>query len=118
MFSRTRTKVCAFIGTLCLAAVSADARPIVLAWDANPEPDVRGYILSYGTQPGEYSESIDVGNLITWPVDLPGPQYYFAVRAYDADGNLSPYSLEVGDSADVLLINPGNQFTETDQPSP
>ena len=107
----SRITVAAFVAALLLTAATVDARPITLVWDASPDPSVAGYIVSYGTEPGTYSDSIDVGNLISWQVDLPGAQYYFAVRAYDADRNLSEFSLEVGDTEGVLLTNPGDQFS-------
>src|SRR5262245_43579992 len=92
-----------------LAANAAEGRTITLTWEASTNPTVTGYQVSYGTQPGTYTTTVDVGNLLSWQVDLPGSQYYFAVRAYDAAGNLSPYSLEVGDAAGVALRNPGDQ---------
>jgi hypothetical protein len=92
-----------------LAASAAEGRTITLAWDASDDPTVTGYKVSYGTQPGTYTTTVDVGNLLSWQVDLPGSQYYFAVRAYDAAGNLSAYSLEVGDAAGVALRSPGDQ---------
>ena len=78
---------------VCLAALaafpliappSAQARQIVLAWDPSPEPNVTGYILFYGPLPGVYTTSVDVGNLISYQIDLPGTQYYFALTAYGA----------------------------------
>src|SRR5262245_14388833 len=99
----------ALISILFLAfAADAEARLITLAWDASPD-QVSGYRVSYGTTPGNYTTTVDVGNVLTWQTNLPGAQYYFAVRAYDASGNLSPFSLEVGDAAGVALTNPGDQ---------
>jgi hypothetical protein len=86
-----------------LAAATADARQITLAWEASPDASVTGYMVSYGTQPGIYTTHVDVGNLVSWQVDLPGNQYYVAVRAYDAGGRFSAYSLEVGDAASAAL---------------
>ena len=36
---------------------------ITLGWDANTEPDVAGYEVSYGIQSGVYSTIVDVGNV-------------------------------------------------------
>lgn len=47
---------------LCLAVSGAWAADVTIAWDANPEPDIAGYILFYGTSSRSYSDSIDVGN--------------------------------------------------------
>ncbi len=35
-------------------------------WDRNTEPDVAGYKLSYGTQPGVHTVTIDVRNVTTY----------------------------------------------------
>src|SRR6267143_6276736 len=86
---------------LLVAPASVEARPIALAWDANPEPEVTGYTLSYGIQPGVYTTSVDVGNLISYLIDLPGAQYYFAIRAYTATGLTSPLSNEVAESSAI-----------------
>lgn len=62
-----------------------------LAWDPNTEPSLMGYKLYYGTAPGNYSQSIDVGNVTSYVVsNLPvGVTYYFVVKAYDAFGESS-----------------------------
>src|SRR5438309_6171194 len=66
-------------------------------WNPNPEPDIAGYILSYGTQAGAHPTSIDVGNLTTWQVTgvTPGQIYYFVVQAYNTSGLISVPSAEV-----------------------
>ena len=35
--------------------LSADAATITLAWDRNPETNIGGYVLYYGTGPGQYT---------------------------------------------------------------
>src|SRR5262249_43338172 len=96
---------------LVVSATAADARPIRLDWDASADSRVTGYIIYYGTEPGVYSAQQDVGSRLTWSRDLPGPQYYFVVRGYDADGNVGDPSLEVGDTPGVFLTNPGPQYS-------
>jgi hypothetical protein len=91
-----------------LAATTADARPIALAWDASTDA-VSGYVIFFGTRAGEYPNSVDVGNLLSYQLDLPGDQYYFVVCAYDAAGNTSPSSNEVAESSLITLTNPGDQ---------
>src|SRR5262245_2088948 len=94
---------------LWLVAANVEAGQITVTWEASPEPSVRGYIVYYGVQPREvadYDGAVDVGNLLFVQFDLPGDQYFFAVRSYDADGNLSPYSLELGDTPTIVLTNP------------
>lgn len=60
---------------------------IAIAWDANDQAEaVLGYVVQWGTSPGVYKKSRDVGNrpqctiLGLWP----GRTYYIAVRAYNA----------------------------------
>src|SRR5205807_3256487 len=42
-------------------------------------------------------------------LDLPGTQYYLAVRAYDTSGVNSAFSTEVADSSLISLASPGDQ---------
>ena len=79
-----------------------------LAWDAptsnangSPVTDLAGYKIYYGTVPGNYTASINVGNVTSVPVTtlssaVPAPGlYYIAVTAYDTVGNESAYSNEI-----------------------
>src|SRR5262245_42225909 len=54
---------------------------VSLAWDANPEPNVAGYRLYYGTSPGNYTSFLDVGTATTATVTnlTDGVTYYFVV---------------------------------------
>lgn len=71
-----------------LAPVGAFCETVTLAWDANQEADLKGYILYYGTSSGNYTSNIDVGNNIQYTTpDLPDrTTYYFAVTAYNDIG--------------------------------
>ena len=88
------------------SAASLQAATITAAWDANPETDIAGYKLSYGTQSGTYTTTIDVGNVTSAPVTLNPGQYFFAVQAYNTSGQISPYSTEV-----AYLISAGTSPT-------
>ena len=79
------------------AGVSAATTAVRLAWDANAEPDLAGYILHYGTAPGAHTASIDVGNVTSYRIDdLPeGNVHYFAAVAYDLERNMSAKSNEI-----------------------
>ena len=87
------------------------------SWDANTEPDVAGYKLSYGTQSGVHTVVIDVGKVTTYRFyPSPGRRYYVVVQAYNIAGQLSSKSAEV--VIDVPLSNlspslaqPANQTT-------
>jgi hypothetical protein len=85
-------------------------------WDRNPEADVTGYRLSYGTQTGVHDVSIDVGNVITYQFSPPaGRRYYIVVQAYNASGTLGPKSTEVifdapaGQNLPPVLTQPANR---------
>ncbi|MGD8444101.1 MAG: fibronectin type III domain-containing protein [Desulfobacterales bacterium] len=96
---------------------SSAANEITLSWDPNTEPDLEGYVL-YGKQG---SQDLPFDYVDTYPeVDLADPlnpravvtdlesdvTYYFAVTAYDTEGNESDYS-------NVVSVLNGNMI-ETD----
>ncbi|MFT4637746.1 MAG: hypothetical protein ACI8T1_001056 [Verrucomicrobiales bacterium] len=67
-----------------------------LAWDPNPEPDIVGYHLSYGTSHGSYSTVIDTGNATSRTLlNLVAGTYYAIVTAYNTAGLESPASNEL-----------------------
>ncbi len=82
---------------LFLLTSAASAGSLIATWAPNEEPDLAGYIISYGVEPGQYTEEIDVKHNNTYVVnDLEeGQEYYFAVKAYDYSGNVSAPSAEV-----------------------
>ncbi|HEX7281606.1 MAG TPA: DNRLRE domain-containing protein, partial [Vicinamibacterales bacterium] len=92
---------------LALAAILAGvcaADAAVATWDANTELDVAGYRLSYGTQPGLHTTSINVGKVTSYQFFPPaGARYYVVVQAYNTKGVLSAKSAEV--TIDVPLAN-------------
>ena len=45
-----------------LLATTSGAHAATATWNANPETDIAGYIVSYGTQPGVHPTSVDVGS--------------------------------------------------------
>ena len=56
-----------------------------------------GYIIYTGSTSGNYSETLDVGNVTSYTVSNLGDSttYYFVVKAYDTTGNSSGYSNQV-----------------------
>ena len=88
--------VIAFLIATGLSAASAEAG-VRLAWDASPESDITGYCLSYGTASGQYTTTIDVGNVTTFEFLEPDPsvKYFLALRSYDTAGLVSSYSNEI-----------------------
>lgn len=73
------------------------ASQVTLAWDANHESDLSGYIVHYGTVSRDYEFSVDVGNNVSVVISglKMGKTYYFAVTAYDVDMNESDFSMEI-----------------------
>lgn len=83
---------------ICLGfAANSDAAILRLAWDANPETDVVGYRLLYGTSSRNYTVTVDVGNRTTFALLglADGRRYYLALQAYNRSGVSSPLSAEV-----------------------
>ena len=91
------TRLLAASTVLAVLGGSAFAGEVELTWERNPEPGVAGYIVWYGTQPGIYKASVDVGNRTGWTLTglQEGQRYYFAVQAYDSSRIPSPLSAEV-----------------------
>lgn len=80
------------------AALSGNPPPsITLVWNANPEPELTGYKVYYGTTSGVYTQTVDVGKVTTITLsDLVADVPLFSVvTAYDADGLESPPSEEI-----------------------
>jgi hypothetical protein len=96
-----------FFSSICLA------KNVTLGWDANPEPDLEGYII-YRNQgspgpPYQFSSTLpedDLSNPLVPVVTLTGlkknTEYFVAVTAYDSEGNESYFSdqvcVEIADS--------------------
>ena len=85
------------LAILSLLVPAAHAGQVTVAWDANPEPEVAGYKIYYGTTAGNYTSSLDAGNatsiLISGLQD--GATYFFSAVAYDASNNESGFSNEI-----------------------
>src|SRR5262245_47021984 len=93
------------------SARSASADTITLMWDASPEPAVTGYMVHVGSQPGSYTQHIDVGlsTAFAFSSAVAGQQYCFAVSAYVAGPLEGPFSNEVCGFSNrpPTLVNPG-----------
>jgi hypothetical protein len=74
-----------------LVAKLSFAADVKFAWDANTEPDLAGYKLYYDQDGKPFDNEIDVGNVTTYTLtDLSiDTTYFFAVTAYDINGNES-----------------------------
>ncbi|WP_341406033.1 fibronectin type III domain-containing protein [Luteolibacter soli] len=76
---------------------------VSLEWNANPESDVVGYKVYFGTTSQNYTAVIDVvgATKTQLPAVSLGSTYYLAVSAYNAKGDESPRSAELKVTADV-----------------
>ena len=95
-----------------LAASFVDASEIPLTWD--PSADVvAGYKVYYGTSSKRYQQSVDVGSEtdVVLDLDLPNKKHYFAVTAYDHEGNESDLSNRI--SWPLYLVSPNGNDTLT-----
>lgn len=93
-----RSLVLAILTVASAAGAPAFAGTASLAWDPVTDVDLAGYRVYYGTSPGVYTQSVDVGNVtqttITGLTDC--TNYYFGVKAYDTAANESAsYSNEI-----------------------
>ena len=62
-----------------------------LTWDADPEPDLAGYIVvTRETTSPDWTDQIDVGDVTSVTLDISKDNVQFGVRAVDKSGNLSP----------------------------
>ena len=79
-------------------AVTLNWMPPTENTDGTPLTNLSGYEIHYGTQSGDYTQSIAVDNpgLATYVVDnlTPGT-YYFSLSAVNSAGTESPVSSEV-----------------------
>ncbi len=97
------------LGSLFLAVLlwpAAWAGQVTLTWDPNPEQDLAGYRVYYGSTPGAYTNFVEVGavNLGTVPDLMEGDVYFFAVTAYNLEGLESDYSNEVALTVSSVLL--------------
>jgi hypothetical protein len=78
-------------------SVTVATADVTLAWNPNSEADLDGYKVYFGTAPGTYSTTMDVGDVTSYTVTglQVGTLYYFAVTAYDTGGLESGASNEV-----------------------
>jgi hypothetical protein len=99
----------------------AAADTLTLMWDANPAPQVAGYIAHVGTQSGTYTQHFDVGQstAFTFSSAVAGQRYCFAVSSYATgpiegakSGEVCGYS-----NASPLLVNPGARQSTVGQAS-
>lgn len=79
---------------------------LYLRWTRNREINLAGYKIYFGTTPGQYTESLDVGNVDRFLMkDLKdGTTYYIALKAYNLAGIESVASSEVSATAHTPVV--------------
>lgn len=84
------------ISVFIINTSTAQDNTVTLAWDANPEPDVVGYRIHYGTESGNHTVTIDAGPALTLTIDnLETRRYYAVATAYNSAGLESLPSIEI-----------------------
>jgi len=89
-----------------------EIKPVKVAWSPNTESNIAGYKIHYGTSPGKYNQTIDVGNPINkentqceTTLDLTsGTKYFISISAYDINNKESTYSKEIVEEVDPIIV--------------
>jgi hypothetical protein len=99
---------------------SAESATVTLQWDSNRESDLAGYVVVYGTASGQLSNSVDVGNHTSYQFTglETGRTYFFAVRAYNAAGQMGPVSTEIRTTIGTAQLTLTNFITNVSPPRP
>jgi hypothetical protein len=106
------------ISVLTLVAFAQSS--VTLAWDPVADDTVAGYRLYEGVVSRTYTNSIDVRNVTTATVSnlAWGTTYYFAITAYDTNGQESAFSDEISfavpfpTNTDLTFSTDSGTFTE------
>ncbi len=114
---RTRRIRCSYSSAaagaiLCLLllltfSIQARAGEVKLAWDPNPDADIAGYQIHYGTASGSYTSTLEAGTATSVTVSnlADGKTYYFAATAFDGSGSRSGFSNEVSKTFPAADLN-------------
>lgn len=80
-----------------LSVQNVHGADVTLAWDPNPEANLKGYKVYYGSASGSYSLMVDAGNRTSLTISglEEGKIYYFTATAYGAAGEESCMSDEI-----------------------
>ncbi len=92
-----------FFIVFLLTAQTILAASVTVVWDRNPEPDIAGYKIYWGTSSRKYSNSATMYDSATLSFErtykvtglLEGQTYYFAVTAFDLLNQESDFSDEI-----------------------
>lgn len=96
-FKKKYLIICVLAGALlCFTSLDAGAANVSLEWNKNPESDIAGYRVYYGTTSRTYTTVVNVGNYTSCLISglRTNRTYYFACTAYNTSGLESNYSAE------------------------
>jgi len=104
-FSISPRRACFLVGMFVFLSLflvpwsvqNVDGADVTLAWDPNPEANLKGYKVYYGSASGSYSFMVDAGNRTSLTISClsAGKTYYFAAQAYGYAGEESEMSHEL-----------------------
>src|SRR5688572_24779712 len=94
-----KTSIAVFVVACALMgyALPLEAATVTLAWDHSPDRNVAGYVISYGTKPGNHTASVKVGYVTSASVTglADATTYYFIMQSYGSGGIVGPPSPEI-----------------------
>ncbi|HUZ05950.1 MAG TPA: fibronectin type III domain-containing protein [Candidatus Paceibacterota bacterium] len=93
---------------MLMALPALQAAAVTLTWSPSIDPTVVGYKVYYGVVSGDYTNSIDVGNVTNVVVTnlAPDTTYYFAATSYDILGVESVFSNEIAVTTPLATNSP------------
>lgn len=101
------------IGANSEILTSIDSVSVTLRWDANIEPDIFNYDLSYGTSSGVYTATIPTTSTTISVTLSNGVTYFIAVRARNNQGVTGLYSTELVYTTQASTPTPSPAATAT-----
>lgn len=103
--------------------LSLGENTITLAWDQSNSSSIAGYKIYYGAAPGQYTNVVDMGNVVTGNIGnlASGVMYYFAATAYDGSFVESSFSNEITwtkTTSEPTITSIANQTINVNQTTP
>jgi hypothetical protein len=81
---------------------------VTLTWSPSTNATVAGYKIYYGTASGNYTNTVDVGNVTSATISglANSTKYYFAATTYDSTGDESAFSNEASFTTATPVVVP------------
>ncbi len=91
-----RNTVIIILAFLIFFPAPGNTATLRVSWNANTETDLGGYLIYYGTEPGNYIACYDTGKVTSYGITgvKSGTTIYIAMAAYDTSQNDSALSAE------------------------